>query len=105
VKPPIPSGGGSDWFVPLAVTIAAALSVAYSLRYAVHVYLGRRSMAARVPLLPAEDQGLLRAGALLPIAVFALKAALLPLHLWLPRTYTSTSPPDAMKRSARWMSS
>src|SRR3546814_19507698 len=52
-------------------------------------------MAVRVARLPAGDQGLLRAGALLLLAVFALKAALLPLHLWLPRAYAATSPPVA----------
>src|SRR3546814_13619492 len=52
-------------------------------------------MAVRVAWLPAGDQGLLRAGALLLLAVFALKAALLPLHLWLPRAYAATSPPVA----------
>src|SRR3546814_17650588 len=52
-------------------------------------------MAMRVARLPAGDQGLLRAGALLLLAVFALKAALLPLHLWLPRAYAATSPPVA----------
>ncbi|MEJ7925786.1 monovalent cation/H+ antiporter subunit A [Sphingobium sp. AN641] len=33
---------GTQWLVPLLATIAATLSVAYSLRYAVHIYLGRR---------------------------------------------------------------
>jgi multicomponent K+:H+ antiporter subunit D len=54
--------------------------------------LNMADMALRVAALPEGDQGLLRSGALILIAVFALKAALLPLHLWLPRTYASTSP-------------
>ena len=32
--------GGLDWLVPVVATLAATLSVAYSLRFAVHVYLG-----------------------------------------------------------------
>jgi len=43
---------GIDWLVPLLATIAATLSVAYSLRYAVHVYLGRRR--AQTPLAPHD---------------------------------------------------
>ena len=34
-----------------------------------------------------RDHGLLRAAGLLLLVVFALKAALLPLGFWLPRTY------------------
>jgi len=44
--------GGSGWLVPLLATVAATVSVAYSLRYAVHVYLGRRR--AETPLAPHD---------------------------------------------------
>jgi multicomponent K+:H+ antiporter subunit D len=54
--------------------------------------LNMADLAVRIPELPASDQGLLRAGAFILVAVFGLKAALLPLHLWLPRTYAATSP-------------
>jgi multicomponent K+:H+ antiporter subunit D len=57
--------------------------------------LNMADMAVRVAAAPEGDQGLIRAGALLLMAVFGLKAALLPLHLWLPRTYANTSPPVA----------
>lgn len=40
------------WLVPLLATVAAILSVAYSLRYGVHVYLGRRH--AQTPLTPHD---------------------------------------------------
>jgi multicomponent K+:H+ antiporter subunit A len=33
---------GQHWFIPLAAVIGATLSVAYSLRYIFHLYLGRR---------------------------------------------------------------
>lgn len=68
---------------------------AVGILYGITGTLNMADLAVRVPLLPAGDQGLLRAGALLLFAVFALKAALLPLHLWLPRTYAGTSPPVA----------
>jgi len=60
--------------------------------YGVTGTLNMADMALRISSLPHGDQGLARAGALLLTVVFALKAALLPLHLWLPRTYASTSP-------------
>ncbi|HVL78029.1 MAG TPA: monovalent cation/H+ antiporter subunit D [Sphingomicrobium sp.] len=60
--------------------------------YGVTGTLNLADMAIRVPELPASDLGLLQAGALLLISVFALKAALLPLHLWLPRTYANAAP-------------
>jgi multicomponent K+:H+ antiporter subunit D len=42
-----------------------------------------------------ENLGLARAGGLLLFAVFALKAALLPLFLWLPGAYANTTAPVA----------
>jgi multicomponent K+:H+ antiporter subunit D len=69
--------------------------VAVGILYGITGTLNMADMAVRVAELPAGDQGLLRAGALLLISVFALKAALLPLHLWLPGTYASTSAPVA----------
>jgi multicomponent K+:H+ antiporter subunit D len=69
--------------------------VAVGILYGITGTLNMADMALRVAALPAGDQGLLRAGALLLISVFALKAALLPLHLWLPGTYASTSAPVA----------
>lgn len=60
--------------------------------YGVTGTLNMADMAIRVAKLAPGDQGLAGAGALLLTMVFALKAALLPLHLWLPRTYASTAP-------------
>ena len=69
--------------------------LALGILYGVTGTLNMADMAVRVARVPASDQGLLGAAAALLIAVFALKAALLPLHLWLPRTYANTSPPVA----------
>lgn len=60
--------------------------------------LGTLNMADLARLsatLPEEDAGLVRAAGLMLFAVFALKAALLPLHLWLPAAYANTSAPVA----------
>lgn len=69
--------------------------IAIGVLYGLTGTLNMADMATRVPELPPQDQGLLQAAAALLLSVFALKAALLPLHLWLPRTYANTSPPVA----------
>ncbi|WP_404420118.1 monovalent cation/H+ antiporter subunit D [Marinospirillum sp.] len=52
-------------------------------------------MAAKVQNLPEDKLALVKAGGLLLLLVFSLKAALLPLHFWLPRTYAAASAPVA----------
>ncbi|MEJ7925788.1 monovalent cation/H+ antiporter subunit D [Sphingobium sp. AN641] len=66
--------------------------IGIGLLYGVTGTLNMAHMAERVATLPPGDRGLAGAGGLLLMVVFALKAALLPLHLWLPRTYASTAP-------------
>lgn len=69
--------------------------VAIGLLYGATGTLNMADLAVRVEQLPEANQGIARAGGLLLLSVFGLKAALLPLHLWLPRTYASTSAPVA----------
>ena len=57
--------------------------------------LNLADLAAKAGTLSPDMLGLARAGGLLLLAVFALKAALLPLHLWLPAAYSGTSAPVA----------
>lgn len=52
-------------------------------------------MAVKVRLLGEHEQALVKAGGLLLLVVFGLKAALLPLHFWLPKTYAAASAPVA----------
>ena len=68
---------------------------AAGLIYSAFGSLNLADLAARAAALPAENLGLARAGGLLLLAVFALKAALLPLHLWLPAAYANTAAPVA----------
>ena len=65
--------------------------IAVGILYGVTGTLNMADLSIRVADAPAGDQGLIRAGAQLLIVVFALKAALLPLHLWLPRTYANSA--------------
>jgi len=52
-------------------------------------------MASKVALLDSDHQALVKTGGLLLLVVFGLKAALLPLHFWLPKTYAAASAPVA----------
>ncbi|NBB24182.1 monovalent cation/H+ antiporter subunit D [Porphyrobacter sp. SLTP] len=66
--------------------------IALGMLYALTGTLNMADMGLRVAAVPPEDQGLLRIAALLLVSVFALKAAVAPLHLWLPRTYAVSTP-------------
>jgi multicomponent K+:H+ antiporter subunit D len=48
-------------------------------------------MADKIPLLSNNELLIAKSGALLLLAVFGLKAAMLPLHFWLPKAYSTTS--------------
>jgi len=63
--------------------------------YGVLGTLNMADLAQRLSAVPAEDLGVVRAAGLLLFGVFALKAALAPLHLWLPGAYGHTSAPVA----------
>jgi multicomponent K+:H+ antiporter subunit D len=65
--------------------------VAIGILYGVTGTLNMADMAGRIAEAPAGDQALIKTGGLLLISVFALKAALVPMHFWLPRTYAMTS--------------
>lgn len=66
--------------------------IALGMLYALTGTLNMADMGLRIAEVPAADQGLLRIAGLLLVSVFALKAAVAPLHLWLPRTYAVASP-------------
>ncbi|MDD2918089.1 monovalent cation/H+ antiporter subunit D [Rhodoferax sp.] len=68
---------------------------AAGLIYAALGSLNLADLALKAATLTPDKLGLARAGGLLLLAVFALKAALLPLHLWLPAAYSGTSAPVA----------
>ncbi|MDT8369798.1 MAG: monovalent cation/H+ antiporter subunit D, partial [Longimicrobiales bacterium] len=57
--------------------------------------LNMADLALRVREVPAGLEAVVQAAALLLLVVFALKAALLPLYFWLPRTYGAASAPVA----------
>lgn len=63
--------------------------------YAVTGTLNMADLAVRVSQLPPQDTAVLRVGAVLLMLVFAVKAAMVPLHFWLPSTYARAPGPVA----------
>lgn len=57
--------------------------------------LNMADLAQKIVNVQADNIVLVRAAGLLLFSVFALKAALLPLYLWLPASYANTSAPVA----------
>jgi multicomponent K+:H+ antiporter subunit D len=66
--------------------------IALGMLYALTGTLNMADMGLQVAQVPPADQGLLRIAGLLLVSVFALKAAVAPLHLWLVRTYAVSTP-------------
>ncbi|MBK1717383.1 monovalent cation/H+ antiporter subunit D [Thiocystis violacea] len=82
-------------FVVLNLVGSTLFLFAAGTLYGVLGTLNLADLAVKVAALPPENLGPVRAAGLLLLAVFALKAALVPLHLWLPAAYSSTSAPVA----------
>ncbi len=57
--------------------------------------LNMADMAARIAALDPEHTALLRVGVVMALMVFAVKAAILPLHFWLPESYAAGPAPVA----------
>ncbi|GAB2715962.1 monovalent cation/H+ antiporter subunit D [Halomonas garicola] len=94
-------GGGkariqaSVHYVVLNLAGSSLFLIAVGILYGATGTLNMADMALRVAELPAEREGLVVAGALMLLVVFGLKAAMLPLYFWLPRTYGYAPPPVA----------
>ncbi len=94
-------GGGTQrtraglHYVVMNLAGSTVFLFAAGLVYAALGSLNLADLSAKMSQLAPDQLGLARAGGLLLLAVFALKAALLPLHLWLPAAYGGTSAPVA----------
>lgn len=82
-------------YVAINLLASAVFLVAVGLIYAVTGTLNMADLVVKVPQVQPADAALLKTGALLLFLVFATKAALVPLHWWLPATYAGTSAPSA----------
>jgi multicomponent K+:H+ antiporter subunit D len=63
--------------------------------YAISGTLNMADLAQKLPRMPPEDAALIRLSAALLLVVFAIKAALVPLQFWLPRSYSAAPAPVA----------
>ena len=82
-------------YVALNLLGSMLFLIALGVLYGTTGTLNMADMAAVIPTLDAGDVGLVKAGALLLLIVFGLKAAMLPLYFWLPRAYAAAPAPVA----------
>lgn len=79
-------------YVAVNLVGSSVFLIALGMLYALTGTLNMADMGLRVAEAVPADQGLLRIAGLLLVSVFALKAAVAPLHLWLVRTYAVSTP-------------
>ncbi len=82
-------------YVVLNLIGSSLFLIAVGTLYAVTGTLNMADLAMKVAASAPEQATLLRASALLLLVVFGLKAAILPLHLWLPALYGNVAAPVA----------
>lgn len=82
-------------YIAYNITGSALFLAALGTIYAATGTLNMADIALRVASMPAGDTALVQVGAVLLIIVFAIKAALVPLHFWLPATYANAPGPVA----------
>lgn len=82
-------------YVVLNLVASALFLVGLAIIYGVAGTLNMADLALRVAQLGPQEAALFKAGALVMLVVFGLKAAIVPLYLWLPGTYAAASAPVA----------
>ncbi len=82
-------------YVVLNLTGSAVFLISLGLIYGTLGTLNIADVAHVLPQVPVEDQALAATALALIIAVFLLKAALLPMSLWLPHVYAAACAPVA----------
>lgn len=82
-------------YVVLNLIGSALFLIAVGTLYAITGTLNMADLAVKVAASEPQQATLLRASALLLLTVFGLKAAILPLHLWLPALYRHAVTPVA----------
>jgi multicomponent K+:H+ antiporter subunit D len=82
-------------YVVLNLAGSALFLISVGTLYGLFGTLNMADLAVKMAAVTPENLGPARAASLLLFAVFALKAALLPLYLWLPAAYAHTSAPVA----------
>jgi multicomponent K+:H+ antiporter subunit D len=94
-------GGGADrvraglHYVVFNMAGSALFLIALGMVYGALGSLTMADLAHRIAEANPDQRAILQAASLLMLAVFSVKAAILPLYFWLPRTYQFTSAPVA----------
>ncbi|KRW82057.1 monovalent cation/H+ antiporter subunit D [Marinobacter sp. P4B1] len=94
-------GGGTVRTVPglhyvvLNLVGSSLFLISVGMIYSVTGTLNMADLAVKVPQVTGENALLVKAGGMMLLVVFALKAAVLPLCFWLPKAYASATAPVA----------
>ena len=82
-------------YVGLNLLASALFLIGASLVYAIAGTLNLADLTLRLPQITGPDAVLLKVAGLILLVVFGFKAAVMPLSLWLPATYSAASAPVA----------
>lgn len=82
-------------YVVLNLAASAVFLTSLGILYGTLGTLNMADLAVKVQQLPESEAPLVAVGAMLMLFVFGLKAAILPLHFWLPQAYSAASAPVA----------
>ena len=82
-------------YVVVNLAASTLFLIGIALLYAVTGSLNFADLAVRVPRVAPADVALVHVAALVLLIVFAVKAAVFPLGLWLPGAYAAAAPPVA----------
>jgi multicomponent K+:H+ antiporter subunit D len=94
-------GGGTVRTVPglhyvvLNLIGSAVFLISVGMIYSVTGTLNMADLAVKVPQVSGEGLSIVKAGGMMLLVVFGLKAAILPLCFWLPRAYSKATAPVA----------
>ncbi len=94
-------GGGTARTVPglhyvvLNLVGSALFLISVGMIYSVTGTLNMADLALKVPQVTGENLQLVKAGGMMLLVVFALKAAIIPLCFWLPKAYARATAPVA----------
>lgn len=82
-------------YVVLNLVASALFLIGLAIIYGLTGTLNMADLALRVAMLGPDEAVLLQVGAMILLVVFGLKAAIVPLYMWLPGTYAAASAPVA----------
>ena len=94
-------GGGTVRTVPglhyvvLNLIGSAVFLISVGMIYSVTGTLNMADLAVKIPEVSGESLNIVKAGGMMLLVVFGLKAAILPLCFWLPRAYSKATAPVA----------